>query len=447
MASRPALSFLLAVLACTGPAHPSPPLLLRPRERERDSGGVSGGVNIAVVHSGSSLLLDAGGGGGSGRGVRGGVGGAGGVGGGGGGLGRGGMAGLGRHGGRQRGDPLGLGQRHLADGEREQPRQPAAAAVRPAGHHAAAGPGVRAGASASARPSPAGTHARVRLGADRRAHRGRGRRGGARQRTPGEWLHLLAVHVLHCPAAGGHLRGAGGITTGPGLLGGVHGADSRGISLDMVEGITDGSFIGWDKKSVVMLNLTGDPGGVHTRRMLKESEAQVRLLYCSQEEAEFVFRAAWATGQATPSHLWFAVGPALSGLGMEGLPKALLAVRPQGWRDEPRRRISKGVSVLTHGAMALRREYGSQRWTAATTALQHRAGTERRKDTGQDWACLNMIPSSAHALLPLHRCVCSTAPRRRPSLSSGLGVDPEPAPPCHLWFAVGPALSGLGMEA
>ncbi|RXN39025.1 glutamate receptor NMDA 2D-like protein [Labeo rohita] len=45
--------------------------------------------------------------------------------------------------------------------------------------------------------------------------------------------------------------------------------------LSVVEGLTDGSFIGWEKKSVVMLNLTDDPGGARTRRLLKENEAQV----------------------------------------------------------------------------------------------------------------------------------------------------------------------------
>nr|XP_057913643.1 glutamate receptor ionotropic, NMDA 2D isoform X1 [Doryrhamphus excisus]XP_057913644.1 glutamate receptor ionotropic, NMDA 2D isoform X1 [Doryrhamphus excisus]XP_057913645.1 glutamate receptor ionotropic, NMDA 2D isoform X1 [Doryrhamphus excisus] len=128
--------------------------------------------------------------------------------------------------------------------------------------------------------------------------------------------------------------------------------------LSVVEGLTDGSFIGWEKKSVVILNVTDDPGGARTRRLLKENEAQVRLLYCSQEEAELVFRAAWAAGQAGASHMWFAVGPALSGLGVESLPRALFAVRPQGWRDEPHRRIARGVSVLTHGAVAMRKDYG-----------------------------------------------------------------------------------------
>ncbi len=45
--------------------------------------------------------------------------------------------------------------------------------------------------------------------------------------------------------------------------------------LSIVEGLTDGSFIGWEKKSIVMLNLTDDPGGARARRLLKENEAQV----------------------------------------------------------------------------------------------------------------------------------------------------------------------------
>lgn len=46
--------------------------------------------------------------------------------------------------------------------------------------------------------------------------------------------------------------------------------------LAMVEGMTDGSFIGWEKKSVVTLNVTDDPGGARTKRVLKDNEAQVR---------------------------------------------------------------------------------------------------------------------------------------------------------------------------
>ena len=46
--------------------------------------------------------------------------------------------------------------------------------------------------------------------------------------------------------------------------------------LAMVEGTTDGSFIGWEIKSIVILNVTDDPGGARTKRLLKDNEAQVR---------------------------------------------------------------------------------------------------------------------------------------------------------------------------
>uniref|UniRef100_A0A3P8SK04 Glutamate receptor n=1 Tax=Amphiprion percula TaxID=161767 RepID=A0A3P8SK04_AMPPE len=52
-------------------------------------------------------------------------------------------------------------------------------------------------------------------------------------------------------------------------------------------------------------------------------------------------------------------GPGAVGSGHGEPARALFAVRPQGWRDEPRRRIARGVSVLTHGAVAMRKEYGT----------------------------------------------------------------------------------------
>ncbi|NXS38198.1 NMDE4 protein, partial [Pomatostomus ruficeps] len=62
--------------------------------------------------------------------------------------------------------------------------------------------------------------------------------------------------------------------------------------VDYVEVLTDSSFVGWEHRGVVTLNLTDDPEGARARRQLREVTAQIRLLYCSRDEAEAVFRAA-----------------------------------------------------------------------------------------------------------------------------------------------------------
>ncbi|KAM9339750.1 uncharacterized protein grin2da [Symphorus nematophorus] len=372
VAPRPALSLLLAVLACTGPARPSPPLLLRPRERERDSGG----VNIAVVHSGSSLLPETAVVGGAGVGEPGpGLGNGPGGGGGGKGVtdtalleGAAAMASFSSSSssslslaalvGETVMTPSGqanviyLAVNESSPGslllqlcellattplqglvfEEERPPPPNRAPLAPMLEFVSAQTGVPVvavggGASLGREPQESGS---IYL-----------------QFTCSTSLQLEVIFEV---LEEYDWTAFSVVTTRH------HGYEDF---LAMVEGMTDGSFIGWEKKSVVILNVTDDPGGARTKRLLKDNEAQVRLLYCSLEEAELVFRAAWAAGQAGPSHMWFAVGPALSGLGLEGLPKALFAIRPQGWRDEPRRRIAKGVSVLTHGAMALRRDQGA----------------------------------------------------------------------------------------
>uniref|UniRef100_A0A087XPM8 Glutamate receptor n=1 Tax=Poecilia formosa TaxID=48698 RepID=A0A087XPM8_POEFO len=322
VAPRPTLSLLLAILACTGPARPSPPLLLRPRERERDSGG----INIAVVHSGSSLLPE--------------------------------TAVVGALSTETVMTPSGqanviyLAVNESSPGtlllqlcellattplqglvfEEERPPPPNRAPLAPMLEFVSAQTGVPVvavggGASLGREPQESGS---IYL-----------------QFTCSTMLQLEVIFEV---LEEYDWTSFSVVTTRH------HGYEDF---LAMVEGMTDGSFIGWERKSVVVLNVTDDPGGARTKRLLKDNEAQVRLLYSSLEEAELIFRAAWAAGQAGPSHMWFVVGPALSGLGLEGLPKALFAIRPQGWRDEPRRRIAKGVSVLTHGAMALRRDQGA----------------------------------------------------------------------------------------
>ncbi|KAG9334275.1 hypothetical protein JZ751_008257 [Albula glossodonta] len=344
-AAMATLSLLLALLLWAGPARPSPTLLLRPRERERDPGS-SGNINIAVIHSGSSLHPDTG------------------------------MGGMGPGGGGRVLYPgVAFGRVSNSLGESVVTQWGAANVIWLAVNDSSprtlllqlcellASRPLQGLVYEEERPplaprsplAPMLEFVSAQTGLPIVAVGGGSGLGRMPQESGSIYLQFSSSTALQLEVIFEVLEEYDWTAFS------VVSTRHHGYQdfLSVVEGLTDGSFIGWEKKNVVMLNLTDDPGGARSRRLLKENEAQVRLLYCSQEEAELVFKAAWAAGQAGPSHLWFAVGPALAGLGLDGLPRTLFAVRPQGWRDEPRRRIARGVSVLTHGAVALRKEYGS----------------------------------------------------------------------------------------
>ncbi|NWZ60847.1 NMDE4 protein, partial [Haliaeetus albicilla] len=130
--------------------------------------------------------------------------------------------------------------------------------------------------------------------------------------------------------------------------------------VDYVEVLTDSSFIGWEHRGVLTLNLTDDPEGTRLRRQLREVSAQIRLLYCSREEAEAIFRAAQDAGLAGPGYIWFVVGTNLGGSDQlpEHLPAGLFAVLSAGWRDDLQHRVHNGVAIVAKGAEALLRDYG-----------------------------------------------------------------------------------------
>ncbi|CAM4618219.1 glutamate receptor ionotropic, NMDA 2D [Lepidochelys kempii] len=130
--------------------------------------------------------------------------------------------------------------------------------------------------------------------------------------------------------------------------------------VDYIEVLTDSSFIGWEHRGVLTLNLTDDPDGSRVKRQLREIPAQIRLLYCSREEAESIFQAARDAGLTGPGYIWFMVGTNLGGTDYmpEHLPVGLFTVLSAGWRDDLHHRVQNGVAIIAKGAEALSRDYG-----------------------------------------------------------------------------------------
>lgn len=130
--------------------------------------------------------------------------------------------------------------------------------------------------------------------------------------------------------------------------------------VDYIELLTDSSFIGWENRGILTLNLTDDPNGAKLKRQLREITVQVRLLYCSKDEADGVFKAAREAGLTGPGYIWFMVGTNLGGTDYmpEHLPVGLFTVLSSGWKDDVHRSVQNGVAIIAKGAEALYKDFG-----------------------------------------------------------------------------------------
>lgn len=131
--------------------------------------------------------------------------------------------------------------------------------------------------------------------------------------------------------------------------------------VDYIEVLTDSSFIGWERRNTVTLNLTDDPDGARLKRQLREINARICLLYCSRDEAESIFRAAHEVKLTGPGYIWFMVGANFGRTEYmpEHLPEGLFMVLSAGWKDDLHRRVQNGVAIIAKGAEALYHAYGS----------------------------------------------------------------------------------------
>uniref|UniRef100_H3AUN9 Glutamate receptor n=2 Tax=Latimeria chalumnae TaxID=7897 RepID=H3AUN9_LATCH len=122
--------------------------------------------------------------------------------------------------------------------------------------------------------------------------------------------------------------------------------------IDYIKIFTDTSYFGWELENILTFEMTQEWSNSKTQRLLKQIDSQVIIVYCSHEEAEYLFEVAAESGLIGPGNIW--IVPSLTVGNMERPPQrfpiGLISVMTDRWKVNLRQRIRDGVAVIAKGA-------------------------------------------------------------------------------------------------
>lgn len=132
------------------------------------------------------------------------------------------------------------------------------------------------------------------------------------------------------------------------------------IFLDVIRSFTDASYFGWELQDVLTFEMTQDGSNSKTQRLLRQIDAQVMIVYCSREEAEYLFQVAEEAGLIGPGYVW--IVPSLTVGNMElppvSFPIGLISVVTESWKMSLRQKVRDGVAIIAMGASSYYRTSG-----------------------------------------------------------------------------------------
>uniref|UniRef100_A0ABM5FMN6 Glutamate receptor n=1 Tax=Pogona vitticeps TaxID=103695 RepID=A0ABM5FMN6_9SAUR len=124
------------------------------------------------------------------------------------------------------------------------------------------------------------------------------------------------------------------------------------VFLDVIRSFTDASYFGWEIQDVLTFEMTQDESNSRIQRLLRQLDAQVMIVYCSQEEAEYLFQMAEQAGLIGPGYIW--IVPSLAVGNMEvppnSFPIGLISVVTESWKMTLRQKVRDGVAIIALGA-------------------------------------------------------------------------------------------------
>ncbi|XP_032304124.1 glutamate receptor ionotropic, NMDA 2C isoform X2 [Coturnix japonica] len=132
------------------------------------------------------------------------------------------------------------------------------------------------------------------------------------------------------------------------------------IFLELIRSFTDASYFGWELQDVLTFEMSQERSSSRTQRLLRQLDAQVLLVYCSRDEAEFLFEMAGQAGLVGPGYIW--IVPSLTVGNMEqpptSFPIGLISVVTESWKLSLRQKVRDGVAIIAMGAASFFRAHG-----------------------------------------------------------------------------------------
>ncbi|KAL0984081.1 hypothetical protein UPYG_G00136860 [Umbra pygmaea] len=131
--------------------------------------------------------------------------------------------------------------------------------------------------------------------------------------------------------------------------------------VDYVHSYTDTSYFLWRLQDVLTMEMSVGSSDVRSKRMLQQIDSQVLIVYCSYEEAQYMFQVASEVGLLGPGYIWIlpsiAVGNPESPPPMN-FPVGLIGVTTDHWRKSLKQRVREGVAIVGKAADSFRRHQG-----------------------------------------------------------------------------------------
>lgn len=132
--------------------------------------------------------------------------------------------------------------------------------------------------------------------------------------------------------------------------------------VDYVKSFIDTSYFKWELQDVLTFDMSADGlNDIRARRLLQQIDAQVLLVYCSHDEAQYLFAMAADSGLVGPGYIWIIPSLAVGNPDIpppDSFPVGLISIITDRWRMSLRKRVRDGVAIVVKGMQSFRKQRG-----------------------------------------------------------------------------------------